>query len=270
MNTIGFIGGGNMAKALIGGLLAADRVAGNILVAEPNRDAAEYLRDTFGVKVLSDNQQLVAEADVVVVAVKPQVVAEVVRGVAQVIASRQPLLVSIVAGIPVSAFTSWVGGSLAMVRTMPNTPALIGKGITALFANEQVTAAQREQAEQILTAAGRTLWVEQEQLLDAVTAVSGSGPAYFFRVIEAMIAAGEALGLSTAEATQLTIATAVGAAELAQASEQPVAELRRQVTSPGGTTAAALEVLEAGQIDDLFQRALTAAVQRAVELADEA
>jgi len=270
MSKIGFIGGGNMARALIGGLLTSGKSVEEIMVAEPVAAAAQALINDFGVQVSRDNTEVAQQVDCLVLAVKPQVVKGVVSDLAAVVQSRQPLVVSIVAGIPIGSLDNWLGGNCALVRTMPNTPALVGKGITALFANQQASALQRELAEQIMQAAGTTLWVSDESLLDAVTAVSGSGPAYFFRVMEAMIETGQALGLSSQQATQLTLATAAGAAELAIQSEHPVARLREQVTSPGGTTAAALEVMNDLAIGDLFEQALRAAHKRAAELAQEA
>jgi len=261
MSKIGFIGGGNMARALIGGLLTSGKSVEEIMVAEPVAAAAQALINDFGVQVSRDNTEVAQQVDCLVLAVKPQVVKGVVSDLAAVVQSRQPLVVSIVAGIPIGSLDNWLGG---------NCPALVGKGITALFANQQASALQCELAEQIMQAAGTTLWVGDESLLDAVTAVSGSGPAYFFRVMEAMIETGQALGLSSQQATQLTLATAAGAAELAIQSEHPVARLREQVTSPGGTTAAALEVMNDLAIDDLFEQALRAAHKRAAELAQEA
>jgi len=270
VSKIAFIGGGNMARALIGGLLSSGKSADKIIVAEPVAAAAQALSSDFGIEVSANNIDVVQQADCWVLAVKPQVVKGVVSELAALAAAQQPVVVSIVAGIPLGSLEKWLGGRCPLVRTMPNTPALVGKGITALFANQQASASQRALAEQIMQAAGTTLWVDDEALLDAVTAVSGSGPAYFFRVMEAMIDAGQALGLSQQQASQLTLATAAGAAELAIQSEHSVARLREQVTSPGGTTAAALEVMNDLAIGDLFDQALRAANNRAAELAQEA
>jgi len=259
-----------MARALIGGLFNSGFSSDQLLVAEPQAEAAAALRGDFGITVDSDNEQVVAQADCLVLAVKPQVVKAVAQQIAGAVQGANPLVVSIVAGIPMASLDQWLGGGVSVVRTMPNTPALVGLGITALFANQRATAQQKELAQQVLSAAGTTLWVENEKLLDAVTAVSGSGPAYFFRVMEAMIETGQALGLSVEQATELTLATAAGAAELARQSDQPVAVLRQQVTSPGGTTAAALEVMNAQGIGSMFDDALQAACRRAAELAAEA
>ena len=270
MTKIAFIGGGNMARALIGGLLNSGFSADQLLVAEPLAESAAALRRDFGIVVDSDNDQIVAQADCLVLAIKPQVVKQVAQQMAAAVQLKNPLVVSIIAGIPMASLDQWLGGGVSLVRTMPNTPALVGLGITALYANHRASDQQRQLAEQILAAAGTTLWVENELLLDAVTAVSGSGPAYFFRVMEAMIESGQALGLSAEQATELTLATAAGAAELARQSEQSVATLRQQVTSPGGTTAAALEVMNSQGIGQMFSDALQAASDRAAELASEA
>lgn len=269
MSKIGFIGGGNMARALIGGLLADGKSAADILVSEPVTEAAQRLQSEFGVQVSSDNDQVAGQVDCLVLAVKPQVIKGVVTGIADTVRASRPLLVSIVAGIPVASLENWLTDTAAVVRTMPNTPALVGKGITALFANGSVTESQHRLAEQIMDAVGETLWVDDESQLDAVTAVSGSGPAYFFRVMEAMVEAGQSLGLTAEQSTRLTLATAAGAAELAIQSEYSVAQLRQQVTSPGGTTAAALEVMQTLDVGELFDQALRAAHRRAGELAQE-
>ena len=270
MTKIAFIGGGNMARALIGGLLNSGTSSEQLLVAEPQAEAAASLRRDFGVVVDSNNNEIVAQADCLVLAVKPQVLKQVAQQMATSVQAKKPLVVSIVAGIPMDSLDQWLDGGVSVVRTMPNMPALVGLGITALFANQRASEQQRQLAEQILSAAGSTLWVENEVLLDAVTAVSGSGPAYFFRVMEAMVESGKALGLSAEQATELTLATAAGAAELARQSDHSVATLRQQVTSPGGTTAAALEVMNDQGIGQIFNDALQAACDRAAELAAEA
>lgn len=270
MSKIAFIGGGNMARALIGGLINSGKPASDLLVAEPMAAARQRLVDDFGIQVSGDNNLVAQQAECMVLAVKPQVAKGVVSDLAGAVKTRRPLLVSIVAGIPLQSLERWLGGDYPVVRTMPNMAALVGMGITALVPNERVTDRQRLLAEQIMQAAGTTLWVDEEHLLDAVTAVSGSGPAYFFRVMEAMIEAGKELGLSAQQAAQLTLSTAAGAAELAIQSDHSVARLREQVTSPGGTTAAALAVMDKSAIGDIFSQALRAACLRAAELAEEA
>ena len=270
MSKIVFIGGGNMARALIGGLINSGKPAADLLVAEPMAAVRQGLVDDFGIQVSADNNLVAQQAECLVLAVKPQVVKSVASDLAGAVQTRRPVVVSIVAGIPLQSMERWLGGDYPVVRSMPNMAALVGMGITALVANQGVSDQQRLLAEQVMRAAGTTLWVDDEQLLDAVTAVSGSGPAYFFRVMEAMIEAGKELGLSSQQAAQLTLSTAAGAAELAIQSDHSVARLREQVTSPGGTTAAALAVMDESAIGDIFNRALRAACQRAAELADEA
>ena len=208
------------------------------------------------------------QADIVVLAVKPQVLAEVAGSIAEAVQQTRPLVISIAAGIRTTDIDRWLGGNVALVRTMPNTPALVGSGATALFAVDTVSDEQHDMAESIMRAAGLALWVDEEKDLDAVTAVSGSGPAYFFLVMEAMQAAATSLGLPDETAKLLTLETALGAARMALESKDPPAVLRERVTSPGGTTEAALQQLEQGDLRELFKKALTAARDRATELAD--
>lgn len=265
-----FIGGGNMGRALLGGLIADGTAPERLAVADPDQPRREALARDFGMLTAARGDDLVGEATVVVLAVKPQIVKQVARELAPHFGARRPLIVSIVAGIPETDIDSWLGGGFPVVRCMPNTPALVRQGITALHANGQVDAAQRRQAEQILAAVGAVVWVPDEVQLDAVTAVSGSGPAYFFAVMEAMEQAGLKLGLSAEVARQLTLQTALGAAVLATQSGDPPSTLRAQVTSPGGTTEAALNVLQQGNLTALFEQALSAAHRRAGELAEAA
>jgi pyrroline-5-carboxylate reductase len=267
--SIGFIGGGNMARSLIGGLIADHYSPALISVSEPHAETRAALASDFGIDVLDDNSQLVANSDVVVMAVKPQVLREVAESVAGAVQARRPLLVSIAAGIRASDLERWLGGGCAIVRSMPNTPALVGSGATGLYANPRVSDEQRGIAESLLRAVGLTLWVEDESQMDAVTALSGSGPAYFFLILEALQAAGEKLGLSAENARLLAMQTAYGAAKMALESPEDAASLRQRVTSPGGTTERALQTLEAGGLRMLFEQALTAARDRSVELADK-
>jgi len=211
---------------------------------------------------------LVANCDVVVLAVKPQVLTEVCADIAAAVQEHQPLLISIAAGVRSDAIQRWLGGGVSLVRVMPNTPALVQSGAAGLFASAAVSDAQRGAAESIMRAVGLTLWVEDEASMDAVTALSGSGPAYFFLVMEPMEQAGQALGLSAESARLLTLQTAFGASKMALESEQGAAELRRRVTSPGGTTEAALKVLSNGNIAGLFADALAAAHARSVEMSN--
>ena len=262
---IAFIGAGNMAASLIQGLLRDGADPSRIRVADPLPAQLEKF-SAQGLTASTDNTAIIDEADVVVLAVKPQVAANVLSGL-----NMHPgqLLVSIAAGINLQSLNAWTGPDQPIVRCMPNTPALLGAGISALFANSHCSTEQCTAAQRILDAAGTTLWVDAEQQLDAVTAVSGSGPAYFFLLMEAMIDSGQALGLSRDTATTLTIQTALGAARMAGESPDSPQTLRENVTSPGGTTAAALEVMLADGLPDTVQRALAAAGRRAAELSAE-
>ncbi len=266
---IAFIGGGNMASSIIGGLVAGGFPADAICVSDPYPESLQRLTEVAPVTTTSDNNVAAADADVLVLAVKPQVMHEVAAALAPAVQQRKPLIVSIAAGIRADSLEGWLGGELALVRCMPNTPALVREGATALWANARVDSAQRELAGSILKAVGTALWVDDEAQLDAVTALSGSGPAYFFLVMEAMQAAGEALGLSPELAAELTQQTALGAARMACESEVDAAELRRRVTSPKGTTERAIGILEDGGLRALFASALTGARDRSEELARE-
>lgn len=265
---LGFIGAGNMASALVGGLLAKGWPASHLWLSDSNAGqlAAHAER---GCKTVTDNAVLAASVDLLVLSVKPQVMADVLRPVAAVVQTRQPLIVSIAAGIPSDSLARWLGGNLAVVRAMPNTPALVQSGATGLYANTRVSNEQRRLAEQVLGAVGITLWVEQEDLIDAVTAVSGSGPAYFFYVMEAMIAAGVKLGLDERDARALTLQTALGAAQMAITADVAPAELRRRVTSPAGTTEQAVKVFDDAELQAIFTRALRACADRGAQMALE-
>ncbi len=270
---IGFIGGGNMAQALIGGLLKQGFAAAQISVAEPNETARLKLTATFGVRCAADGTALAGSCETLVLAVKPQVMREVCMALAPQLASRlvQPLIISIAAGTRMPDIARWLGGianQARIVRAMPNTPALVGKGIAGLCANQLATPADHAQAQKILEAVGAAIWVEDEALIDPVTAVSGSGPAYFFYFLEGMIAAGIDLGLSETAARQLAVHTCAGAAELARQSPEALATLRANVTSKGGTTQAALESMEADQVRAAIARAVKAASARGRELGD--
>lgn len=266
---IAFIGAGNMAGALIGGLLA-DGVPPDLLTAtDPSTEKCQALRAAAGIRTLQDNRAAVREADIVVLAVKPQVLKVVAQELADDIGRRRPLVISIAAGVRCDSLQSWLGGSAALVRTMPNTPAMIQSGATVLYATAGVSQQQREQAESLMRAVGLTQWVEDEDLMDTVTAVSGSGPAYYFLVMEAIESAARELGLSAETARLLTLQTALGAARMALESSEPPATLRARVTSPGGTTERAIGVLEDGGLRALFRHALKAARDRSVELSDD-
>lgn len=263
--TIVFIGAGNMAGSLASGLLAAGVPAGQIRGSDPDARQRQRLTD-LGVTMFDDNDRAVAGADAVVLAVKPQVMAAVLTPLK--VAPGQ-LVISIAAGVPLSALQRWTPPGTAIVRCMPNTPALLGAGITGLYAGPAVSPEQRQMAEEVLGAAGRTLWVNDEAALDAVTAVSGSGPAYFFYLMEAMIEAAEALGLDHASAVTLTLETAYGAARMAREGADPPGQLRVNVTSPGGTTERALSILDAAGTRDTIHQAVAGAAARARELAEE-
>lgn len=267
---IAFIGGGNMAASLIGGLRAQGLPASAICASDPGADRRTELHDAHGIDTFANNAQAVAGADVVVLAVKPQVMQTVCRDLAPHLQANQ-LIVSIAAGITCASLQQWLGADTprAIVRCMPNTPALLRQGVSGLFANAAVSDEQKRQAEQLLSAVGLALWLDREELIDAVTAVSGSGPAYFFLLIEAMTAAGEQLGLPRDTAAELTLHTALGAARMACESDVEAAELRRRVTSPNGTTEAAIKAFQAGGLEALVQQAMDAAARRSAELAEQ-
>lgn len=265
--TIAFIGGGNMAASLVGGLIADGWNAERIHVAEPNDAQRERVRSRYAVQTGNDNHAAIADAEVIVLAVKPQSIKAVAEQLAADLARRPSLILSIAAGVREPDLRRWLGGDAAVVRTMPNTPALVQSGATVLFANARVSAVQRDMAESVMRAVGLTLWVEDETLMDAVTALSGSGPAYFFLLMEALEEAGRHLGLAPQQARLLTLQTALGAAKMAIESSDGPAELRQRVTSPGGTTERALAVLEQGDLRGLIQTALDAAHTRSAELA---
>jgi pyrroline-5-carboxylate reductase len=266
---IAFIGGGNMASALIAGLAGKLTEAGKIHVVDPNQDALDKLQALFGVTTAAQAGAAVAACDVIVLAVKPQSMREVAAQLAPLLAGAQPLIVSIAAGIRAADLSRWLGGYGAIVRCMPNTPALIGMGITGMVASAGVTEAQRGTADAILCAVGPTVWLDDEAKIDAVTAVSGSGPAYVFYFIEAMQQAALEMGLSAEQGKQLALATFAGAAQLAVQSDEPVSLLRERVTSKGGTTYAALTSMEASGVKSAIITAMKAAAARGKELGDE-
>ncbi|MCK9564003.1 MAG: pyrroline-5-carboxylate reductase, partial [Bacteroidales bacterium] len=250
---ITFIGGGNMARSLIGGLVQKGFDPAAIRVSEPLAEARDALATDFGVTVFSDNGAACAGADLVVLAVKPQAMPAVAGGLAPALGHR-PVVVSIAAGIPVAALQQWLGANTPIIRCMPNTPALVHLGASGLFASALVSSGQKALAEQLFSAVGVMVWLDAEAEIDAVTALSGSGPAYFFLLMEAMQSAGETLGLSPATARQLTLQTALGAATMAAASDVGPDELRRRVTSPAGTTEKAIEAFMAGGLPALVAR----------------
>jgi pyrroline-5-carboxylate reductase len=260
-----FIGGGNMAQALIGGLLSRGLASTRITVSDPVEQIREILQ-AKDVQVTDNNVEAIRDADVVVLAVKPQVLATVLNPLKGLFADK--LIVSIVAGAKIETISE-ITDTDQVVRVMPNTPALVQTGAHGLYANAVVNQDQRDLASQVLAATGLTLWVDTEAQIDAVTAVSGSGPAYFFYMMESMIRAGKNMGLDEKVATALTLQTALGAAQMAITSSNTPAELRKNVTSPNGTTQAALEVFDRAQISQNIQTALAAAQKRSHELAQE-
>lgn len=264
-----FVGGGNMAASLIGGLLADGCAPSRLRVIEPVAERRAWLAAQFHVATLATPPAALNAQEVVLLAVKPHTVAQVARELAPLVQSARPLVLSIAAGIRCADLARWLGGGVAIVRSMPNTPALIRCGATALYAAPAVSAEQRSAAEHILRAVGLTLWLEDESLLDAVTALSGSGPAYFFLFMETLQRAGTALGLSAETARLLTLQTALGAARMALESSDPPELLRARVTSKGGTTEQAVQSLLASDLPGLVHKALTAAAQRSRELAKQ-
>lgn len=267
--TICFIGAGNMAQSLIGGLISSGYDKQLVLATDPTEAQRNQVTERFGITCLADNNAAIEQSDIVVLAVKPQILETVCSQIKATVQQKQPLMLSVAAGIRTQAINSWLGDNNAIVRTMPNTPALIQTGATGLFANDQVNEEQKSQAEHIMRAAGVTVWVDEEQKLDAVTALSGSGPAYYFLFMEAMEQAGQALGLDAKTAHLLTLQTALGAAKMVLESRQDCATLRQNVTSPNGTTEKAIQSFEVDNLRDTINKAMQAAYDRANELADE-
>lgn len=265
---IGFIGGGNMATALIGSLFASRHSVDRIQVAEPNAAAREYLQRRWPVTCYERASGAIKGMDAIVLAVKPQVLPMVLSEIEGLVTDEQ-LIISIVAGIPTSHIAERLKSNSPIVRTMPNTPALIGLGITGMYARVNCTLAQRELTQNLMECAGEVVWLDKENLLDVVTAVSGSGPAYFYYLVECLRNAGTSLGLPSDVAAKLALHTAYGASALAVQSDTDVAELRQRVTTPGGTTEAAMEQLNAGRFDLLIDSAIEAATRRGQELADD-
>lgn len=258
-----------MAQAMIGGLVTTGMPTERILASDPGASQRELIRHRYGVDTLEDNTELAASADVLVLAVKPQVMAQVARQLRDAVQEHRPLVVSIAAGIEIKSMQGWLGDDIAIVRAMPNSPCLIRHGITALHANPATGNEQRAQAQKILEAVGAVIWVQQEELMDAVTAVSGSGPAYFFLFMEAIEHSARILGLPMEVAWALALHTGAGATRMALESGQDLAQLRKNVTSPGGTTAAALEIFEQAGLRDMVDKALTGARDRGREIARE-
>jgi pyrroline-5-carboxylate reductase len=267
--TLTFIGGGNMAGSLIGGLIADGWDPACIRVADTSTQRLRQLSEQFAITTTTSNSEAAVHADVIVLAVKPQIIKSVTQEIAGIVSQQQPLIISIAAGIPAAALGNWLGKSAAIVRTMPNTPALVQSGATALYASTSVTEEQRSIAESILRSVGVAIWVDDEAQMDAVTALSGSGPAYFFLFMEALQRAGQEMGLAEDTARLLVLQTAFGAAKMALESNEDAATLRLQVTSPGGTTEHAIDTFQAGGFQVLVSKALQAAAERSRELAEK-
>jgi pyrroline-5-carboxylate reductase len=269
-NKIGFIGGGNMASSLMSGLIASGHPAQQLWVSDINSDALSHLAATLNVHTSTSNDDVINAVDVVVFAVKPQMLAEVAKNAAILVRQKKSLVVSIAAGISQNSLSQWLGVDTAIVRCMPNTPALVLTGATALHANSKVNTQQRNLAETILRSVGIALWVDEESELDAVTAVSGSGPAYYFLLMEAMEKTALELGLSAKTARLLIQQTALGAAKIALESSESPEQLRQRVTSPNGTTHQAIETFMQGGFSELVAKAIHAACDRSIQMSKQA
>lgn len=265
---IAFVGVGNMASAIIGGLRASGYSGESIVGSSINTEAHSALEQRFGIKMYADNQAAVSDADVVFLCVKPNLLQQVVEEFAHVVREDQ-LFVSVAAGIELSALQAWLAKPVAVVRSMPNTPALVGSGMSGLIANQHTTTQQKDWVSQAFDSFGSHVWVSDEAQMHTVTALSGSAPAYFFRVLEAMIEAGKAQGLDAETSRQLSTYAMKGAAEMVTQLDDDIAQLRRNITSPNGTTQAALEALEEQGVEPLMKAAIDACVQRSKELGEE-
>ena len=265
--TLAFIGGGNMARSIIGGLVSSGWPVDRVRVSDPSRSQRDFLEDEFNLSCFEDNGQCVETAETVILAVKPQVLRQALDSIRDPLVARQPLLISIAAGIRSTTIARWVGEEIPIVRVMPNTPALVNCGISGMMANPLASDQQKRDAEQIMRAVGEIVWVDSDEDIDTVTGISGSGPAYFFKLMEIMIQTGVQHGLDGPTAGKLALQTALGAAKLALDSEHGPDELRRQVTSPGGTTEAAIRAMEDRDIDATFSSGITAAIVKSDDLA---
>jgi pyrroline-5-carboxylate reductase len=265
---VGFIGGGNMARALAGGLTSSGYPPASLLLADPSSEQRAILQhDLPGVTVTADNDEVALAADCLVLAVKPQMMRQVCQGLAAAVQQSRPLIISVAAGTHSRDIDDWLGAELAVVRVMPNQPAMLLQGASGMFANELTTAEQRDRATEIISAVGSVVHVHDEDSIDAVTAISGTGPAYFYLLIDMLIQSAEAFGLDSQAAHKLVMDTAKGSAALASVSGEPMSAMIEHVRSPGGTTAAAFEVFDKEHVREIFAQAFTAARERAVELA---
>jgi len=268
---VGLIGGGNMGRAIAGGLLRGGMHATNLMIAEPLPEQCDLLRkELYGIMVAEENETVAAAVDTLLFSVKPQILKPVCENLAEIVQQSRPLIMSIAAGPKIEDIDQWLGGGLSVVRVMPNQPALIDQGISALFANERTDESGRDMAEKIMTAVGQVVWLDSESKMDAVTAVSGTGPSYFYLLIDCMIEAGVNSGIDPETARTLAVETARGATSLAAAETESMSSLIERVRSPGGTTTAAFELLDAADVRGIFAAAIAAAERRAAELAEEA
>lgn len=263
---IAFIGCGNLSTSLVRGLLASSYPKEKIWVTNRSIEKNQSLRDTLGVNAGEDNHEAAKHADVIVLGVKPQQMQSLAKDIASIVKEKKPLIISVAIGISTEMLSNWLGGDLAIVRSMPNTPALVSVGASGLYANARVVESQKEFAESLHRAVGLAIWVNQESLIDVVAALSGSGPAYFFYMIEAMQKAAVKLGLAEKEASVLALQTALGASKLANESEDDVETLRRKVTSPKGTTEQAIKVFDERQFPGIIEEGMRATILRAQEL----
>ena len=270
-NKVGLIGGGNMARAIGGGLLRGGMHATDLMIAEPRAEQCDLLRkELYGAMVTDDNSKVASSSEILLFAVKPQILKPVCEDLAEEVQRKRPLVMSIAAGPKVDDIDAWLGGGLPVVRVMPNQPALIDQGISALFANQRTSETHKSLAEKIMTAVGHAVWIDAESKMDAVTAVSGTGPSYFYMLIDVMIDSAISFGIDAETARTLAVETARGATALAAAETESMAALIERVRSPGGTTTAAFEYLDAMDARGIFANAIDAAEKRAAELAEVA
>ena len=266
---VGFIGGGNMARALAGGLISSGYRPDNLLLAEPSAERRQILTsDLPGMQISEANNDVAASADCLVLAVKPQLMRDVCLGLRETVQASRPLIISVAAGTHSRDIDAWLGGEMAVVRVMPNQPALLLQGASGLFANERTSNEQRDRAIEIISAVGSVVHVHDEQSIDSITAISGTGPAYFYLLIDMLIQSAEDFGLDSQAAHKLVMDTARGSAALAAVSGETMEAMIAHVRSPGGTTAAAFEVFDQENVRDIFASAFTAARNRAVDLAE--
>lgn len=266
---IRFVGAGNMAASLIGGLINKGITASQITASDPGQNQRDYIEKQFQILTYGDNNAHFGMPDIVIIAVKPQIMKQVLANVAGSIVRNKPLVISVAAGITTQQISGWLNAELPVVRTMPNTPALIGQGAIGMFANQAVNEEQKQMTEQVMDAVGTSIWVNDEAQIDAVTALSGSGPAYFYMFMEYLQQAAEKLGLNEADAALLTKKTAIGAALLAERSPESLSQLKDRVTSPNGTTAAALDSFSQDNIKQVIEHAIQAANDRSITLSKE-